>query len=205
MREWASRHETALWAVAAGISVTLLLVDELFNSDDPLSLASIFGEFSDVLIQVASTVAVVILVLRMRAQEATNRELRADLAAVRAHGERWRGEMAEHVQALGSAIRRQFDAWRLTAAEQDVGLFLLKGCSHKEIARFRRTSEATIRQQAASIYQKAGLGGRAALAAYFLDDLLTPTSSNGSDLARDGSGPMVPAGIAAASGSPGRG
>jgi DNA-binding NarL/FixJ family response regulator len=49
---------------------------------------------------------------------------------------------------------------------------LLKGLSHKEIANLRSTSEATIRQQAASIYQKSSLSGRAALSAFFLEDLL---------------------------------
>jgi DNA-binding NarL/FixJ family response regulator len=82
--------------------------------------------------------------------------------------------MAHHLRELGAGIQRQFQAWGLTAAEQEVGLLLLKGFSHKEIARLRRTSEATIRQQAAAIYQKANLSGRAALAAYFLEDLLAP-------------------------------
>ena len=54
---------------------------------------------------------------------------------------------------------------------------LLKGFSHKEIARLRNTSEATIRQQAAAIYLKSRLGGRAALSAYFLEDLLAEPAS----------------------------
>jgi hypothetical protein len=53
-------------------------------------------------------------------------------------------------------------------------LLLLKGFSHKEIARVRHTSTTTIRQQAASIYQKANLSSRAALSAFFLEDLLAP-------------------------------
>lgn len=36
------------------------------------------------------------------------------------------------------------------------------------------TSERTIRAQARSIYAKAGLSGRAALSAFFLEDLLAP-------------------------------
>jgi hypothetical protein len=35
-------------------------------------------------------------------------------------------------------------------------------------------AERTIRAQAQSIYAKAGLSGRAALSAYFLEDLLAP-------------------------------
>ena len=51
---------------------------------------------------------------------------------------------------------------------------MLKGLSHKEIARLRLTSETTVRQQAAAIYRKSGLASRAELAAFFLEDLLAP-------------------------------
>ena len=43
--------------------------------------------------------------------------------------------------------------------------------SLREIADLRRTADATIRQQAQSIYRKSGLGGRRELAAYFLESL----------------------------------
>ncbi len=48
---------------------------------------------------------------------------------------------------------------------------MLKGVSLREIAVLRRTSEATIRQQAQGIYRKSGLANRSELAAHFLDDL----------------------------------
>lgn len=53
-------------------------------------------------------------------------------------------------------------------------LLLLKGLSHKVIAEVRATSERTVRQQALAVYRKAGLAGRAELAAFFLEDLLLP-------------------------------
>jgi len=53
---------------------------------------------------------------------------------------------------------------------------LLKGLSHREIADIRGVSERTVRQQSRALYRKAGLSGRADLAAYFLEDLLLPTS-----------------------------
>ena len=62
----------------------------------------------------------------------------------------------------------------MTAAEREVGLLILKGLSHKEIARLRATTEATVRQQAQAIYRKAGLPGKTAFSAYFLEDLFTP-------------------------------
>ena len=49
----------------------------------------------------------------------------------------------------------------------------------KEIALARDTSEATIRQQAQTVYQKSGLSGRAELSAYFLDSLFSEAEEQG--------------------------
>jgi DNA-binding NarL/FixJ family response regulator len=53
-------------------------------------------------------------------------------------------------------------------------LLLLKGLSHKEVAKVRSVSEATARQQARAVYKKGGLSGRHDLAAFFLEDLMLP-------------------------------
>ena len=97
-----------------------------------------------------------------------------DLDAARIQGRQWRDETRMLLKGLGEAIDRQFLAWKLTEAEREVGLLILKGMSLKEIAAMRLTSERTIRAQAQSIYAKAGLSGRAALSAFFLEDLLAP-------------------------------
>lgn len=95
-----------------------------------------------------------------------------DLDLARIQGRQWRDETRALLKGLGEAIDRQFSTWKLTEAERDVGLLILKGLSLKEIAAVRVTSERTIRAQARSIYAKAGLSGRAALSAFFLEDLL---------------------------------
>jgi DNA-binding NarL/FixJ family response regulator len=97
-----------------------------------------------------------------------------DLDAARIQGRQWRDETRALLRGLGEAIDRQFLAWKLTEAEREVGLLILKGMSLKEIAAVRVTSERTIRAQAQAIYAKAGLSGRAALSAFFLEDLLAP-------------------------------
>jgi DNA-binding NarL/FixJ family response regulator len=51
---------------------------------------------------------------------------------------------------------------------------LLKGYEHKQIAGLTGRGERTVRQHAGAVYEKAGIGGRAELAAYFLNDLLLP-------------------------------
>lgn len=74
---------------------------------------------------------------------------------------------------LHSAMAQQFQAWKLTNAQQDIALLLLKGLSLKEIAQARNTSERTVRHQAAAIYKLAGLEGRTQLSAFFLEHLLS--------------------------------
>jgi DNA-binding CsgD family transcriptional regulator len=97
-----------------------------------------------------------------------------DLELARAQGQRWRAEARSFLNGLGEAIEAQFSRWNLTEAEREVALLLLKGLSSKEVAAVRAVSERTIREQARSIYAKAGLTGRAALSAFFLEDLLAP-------------------------------
>ena len=97
--------------------------------------------------------------------------LRADLDRAVAMGEAWRAESRAALDDLSAAIQRQFDTWGLTPAEADIAGLMLKGAPLRDIARLRRTSEVTIRQQAQSVYRKSGLAGRAELAAYFLESL----------------------------------
>jgi DNA-binding NarL/FixJ family response regulator len=76
---------------------------------------------------------------------------------------------------------RQFDEWALTPAEKETALFLLKGYSHKEVASLTRRSERTVRQHAVSVYRKSGLSGRAELAAFFFEDMLLPSTGDGTE------------------------
>jgi DNA-binding CsgD family transcriptional regulator len=116
--------------------------------------------------------------LARRADELASRasELDARLATSHREAERWRAEARDLIRGLGEAIDRQLEAWSLSPAEKEIALLLLKGLSHKEVAELRGVSEATVRQQARSIYRKAGLEGRHDLAAFFLEDLLGPAT-----------------------------
>jgi DNA-binding NarL/FixJ family response regulator len=111
---------------------------------------------------------------RAHAAELAASTLIHDVARARADAERWRQEAAELLRGLSEAIDRQLTAWGLTESEQAIARLLLKGLSHKEIAELRGASDATVRQQAATIYRKSNLAGRAELAAFFLEDLLAP-------------------------------
>ncbi|MDX1569277.1 MAG: LuxR C-terminal-related transcriptional regulator [Xanthomonadales bacterium] len=107
---------------------------------------------------------------------------RSGLTEIRREAEQWRRENEVLLQGLSAAIQQQFERWQLSEAESEVALLMLKGLSHKEIAQLRQTSERTIREQARAVYRKAHLPGRAALSAFFLEDLLLParpSSENG--------------------------
>ncbi len=101
-------------------------------------------------------------------------QLTVDVHAARREAQRFREEAYDSLRGLGEAIERQFTRWALTPAEREIGLLLLKGLSHKEIAEIRATGETTIRQQALAIYRKSGVRSRTELSAFFLEDLLLP-------------------------------
>ncbi|MFO0584245.1 MAG: helix-turn-helix transcriptional regulator [Anaeromyxobacter sp.] len=114
--------------------------------------------------------------LRRRATvlDARLTRVRTELDRAREDLDRFRTESGEALRGLAAAIDRQFERWSLSSAEAEVALLLLKGLPTKQIAEVRETSERTVRQQALAVYRKAGLGGRAELAAFFLEDLLLP-------------------------------
>jgi len=104
---------------------------------------------------------------------------RRELAAHAAERDAWRSRAEKLLRGLGEEIDRQLRAWKLTPAERETALLLLKGLGLKEIAALQDKSERTVRQHAISVYRKSGLGGRAELSAFFLEDLLLPQPEGG--------------------------
>ena len=150
----------ALFAVIAGLIAWDLAID--------------YGEGAawqhvviELVILVAALLGIVLLLRRLR-------HARSHLAAARDEATRWQTQHREILKGLSAAIDMQFREWQLTTAESEVALLLLKGLSLKEVAALRETSERTAREQSRAVYRKSGLGGRPALAAFFLEDLLLP-------------------------------
>ncbi len=128
------------------------------------------------IILVTTVAALYLWKFSLRKLKSQNRQLSREVVTARKDAEQWKSSTATILAGLGSKIEEQFDQWRLSEAEKDVGLLLLKGFSHKEIASIRGTSEKTIRHQSAAIYKKTDLEGRSQLSAFFLEDLLLPSS-----------------------------
>ena len=101
------------------------------------------------------------------------------LAERRAERDLWKERTETLLKGLGQAIDEQLTTWKLTPTEHQIAFLLLKGYSHKEIARIGERSERTVRQHAVAVYRKSGLAGRAELSAYFLEDLFQPSGATG--------------------------
>ena len=94
------------------------------------------------------------------------------IMTLNADNERWKKENKKLLDGLSESIDTQLSLWKLSPAEKEVTLLILKGLSFKEISDIRQPSEKTTRLQATTIYQKSSLPGRAELAAFFLEDLM---------------------------------
>ncbi|MBN8548922.1 MAG: hypothetical protein J0M12_06380 [Deltaproteobacteria bacterium] len=153
------------------ITFTILdIFEDLQEGSTPLHVASEIGVVGLCLI------ACIYLWRRVVGAWASNSlMLRSQLSSLREDAQQWKTQNAALASGLSQAIEKQLDEWGLSNAEKEVSFALIKGLSFKEIAVLRHTSEHTTRQQAATIYRKSGLEGRAHLAAFFLEDLLVIT------------------------------
>jgi len=125
---------------------------------------------------VAAVAIPLVAALVWRERRATRRERELNLRLAAIDGLEPAQPRPDGQSSVVAAIQREFDAWKLSAAERDVAWFLLKGLPMKEIARLRGASERTVRQQAQAIYGKSGLEGRSDLAAHILDHCLMSTT-----------------------------
>ena len=152
--------------IVAGGTIVLIL-------DQPTTLFSLHVLFELVMITLSLGAAGYLAwgwyVTQARLTEATKESDRIERERME-----WEERASSQLRGLGSAISGQFDDWSLTPTEKSVALSLLKGQSHKRIARTSSTSERTVRQHSVSVYRKSGLAGRAELAGFFLDPLILP-------------------------------
>jgi DNA-binding CsgD family transcriptional regulator len=165
---------TRNWAIVAVVGgIALFLGIEWLEEPDTTPLELLF-ELLKIAPVVATSVGVAVLFRVTQRQRDEHLQVIRDLEVARLQGQRWRSESRVLLNGLGEAIDAQVTRWSLTDAEREVALLLLKGLSTKEIAAVRAGSERTVREHARAIYAKAGLTGRAALSAFFLEDLLAP-------------------------------
>lgn len=164
-----------LIALALCLICACLVFVELVRSEGAVTLGIVLGEVWEKGTLIAGMAGVVWAIQGVRDLREGQKALTNNLARAAAQGESWREDRQPELAALGLAIEDEFRKWQLSPAEIDIAGLMLKGATFKEIALARDTSEATIRQQAQSIYRKSGLSGRAELSAYFLESLFDAT------------------------------
>lgn len=132
-------------------------------------------EMADDLLRFSLSAVLIVILIQERLEQ------RRELAQLRGQLQKAKGQLARiDSQTVGIAsqyravMQKQFDAWRLSKSEQDVVIGMLKGLSFREIAELRGTREKTVRQQASTVYRKAGVGSRNELNAWFFEDMLEP-------------------------------
>jgi DNA-binding NarL/FixJ family response regulator len=167
---------------AVAIVLALVLIDFL-KQEEPFSWTVFLLDLSEKALLAGGVAATAVIALELRGLRRERSSLLNDLARARLEGEQWRARVRQHVDGLSRAMADQFAAWQLSAGESDVATLLIKGLSHREIARLRNSTEATVRQQATAIYRKSGLNSRAELAAFFLEDLLAPQAGKAGETA----------------------
>lgn len=156
----------ALVSIIVGGSIDLLM-------DRPETWLSFHVVFETLMIAGAAVMATTLWLGWWRSVRSVE-ELRRSLEERREERDAWRSSAESALEGMSRAIDQQFGAWGLTAAEREVALLLMKGHSHKAIAKQTGRSPQTVRQHAAVVYRKANLTGRAELSAFFLEDLMLP-------------------------------
>jgi DNA-binding CsgD family transcriptional regulator len=160
------------WLIPLLLAITVTgIVDLILDSPESLFSAHVLV---DVLLVVLSLGTAVYLLIGLRLAE---RSLGQTLEALEERSEErdaWQARTEGLLRGLGAAMEDVFDDWGLTPTERDTALQLLKGLSHKRIARIAGRSERTVRQHAVAVYRKSGLGGRAALSGFFFEQLARP-------------------------------
>lgn len=169
-------RRTQMWALVAVIVGVALFIGLELLEEPGLTTLGLLLELVGIVPVVMTSVGLAVLFRVAARQREEHLTLLRDLEVARMQGQRWRTEARTLLNGLGEAIDAQFSRWNLTEAEREVALLILKGLSLKEIAAIRVSTERTVRAQARAVYGKAGLTGRAALSAFFLEDLLAPIS-----------------------------
>jgi DNA-binding CsgD family transcriptional regulator len=170
----------------------LMLSLEFLTGGDKFSPGEFAVDALSLLLTIVSAACGALAFAHYRGQRLIFEELTGGLKATRLKEAAWRAAVDAHIDGLRDTIERQFSAWGLSQAEREVAYLILKGFSHREIASLRGAAEKTVRQQAQSIYNKSGFVGKSGLAAFFLEDLLSPIAARSVNPAAQASAQEAP-------------
>ena len=151
-----------------GLISLLTIIDVYSDIQEGLPMEHLIHELGLVFICLSGIAYQLFLIKRknvdLRRFDQVNKELSAQNAD-------FKKQLQDRLSGAQSLIEEMFDKWSLSKGERDIAILLIKGCSMKEIAETRGSSESTVRQQASNIYHKSHLEGRRELTAFFIEDL----------------------------------
>lgn len=172
---FADSEMTPFWRRLLGIFVLLVFVTSAVEITWEFLDGETLGTMVDDLLWFGVSAALLAIFVRGRhRQQLELRELRGELQSARGKLAQVDSNSPVIASQYRAVVQKQFDAWGLSASEQDVVIGMLKGLSFREIAELRDTREKTVRQQASAVYRKAGVSSRNELAAWFFEDMLEP-------------------------------
>lgn len=161
------------------IITAILLIIMLLNATDvfvDLGLnVPVWHIVQESFLVLLSAIGFVWLIVDMRKRTKSLNTLALELTQATKQIDTLHNNMASERKHYSEVIKGQFEQWSLTSGEQEVGFLLLKGLSLREISSVRNTKEATVRQQASSLYSKSNLVGRHEFSAWFFEDFLHVT------------------------------
>jgi DNA-binding CsgD family transcriptional regulator len=162
------------------IGIFLLVVLKI--SLNILTGANIFNIFFDLVLELAILGLVIMMVnfvwKYFRDEEQTREIIRHDLEATKKIAQAFEKKSQGLVKEFQSYVHHEFNQWQLSQSEKEISLLILEGLSSKDMSQKRFTSERTIRNQCAAIYQKSKLAGKNDFCAYFLKEFLKDMESN---------------------------
>ncbi|GAA6185822.1 MULTISPECIES: helix-turn-helix transcriptional regulator [Alteromonadaceae] len=154
------------------VLITIMILNAMDVFVDIQLNVPIWHVLGESIIVIVSAIAALLLIHDLRLRSRSLNRLATKLKDANIQIQTLSGEIASERKHYAQVIQAQFNDWGLTVGEQQVAILILKGLSLKEIASVRDTKEATVRQQASSLYSKSNLQGRHELSAWFLEDFL---------------------------------
>lgn len=152
------------------ILLVLILIDLVADYDRSLTIIELL---SDTFLEIGILVLTLYMskYLWLRFVDENQTRLRAEVGLEQALNEVRRLEVKERQEQIQFDVMCEelFNSWAMTKSEREVAHLLVGTRSLKDIASHRFTSEGTIKNQARSIYHKAGVKNRTEFMAQFIE------------------------------------
>lgn len=163
------KKERIFTSLASMVSIVLISLDILEDAQEGAALEHMIVEI--LILGMLASVLIFVTISWLKTKQSLS-ELSISLANVKKEYSSYKADTKCLSEGISERIDAQLESWGLSKSEKEIVLLMLKGLSHKDIAALRSTSEATVRQQAATVYKKSSLTNRNELIAFFLEDML---------------------------------